>query len=181
VSAVALAIASAGLAAGDAAPTAGGTSDRLAPGETPKKSVTLGEGKLWGAPWKIVAFRLKSGVVCEGLIRDDGFNICSSVPQIPDPILVPAGVTKAGPKPTTFAVIAVSEEVVRLEVRLSPGKRTLSLGVEALSEQESRRSGLPSGFRYALVAVPKVRVLKLIRAFAADGHLVGRVEGPVNA
>jgi hypothetical protein len=117
--------------------------------------------------------------VCEGLIRDTGFNICGTAPQIPDPILVPAGFTKAGPKPTTFAVIAVSEEVTRVEVRLSPGHRTLSRGVEALSEHESRRSGLPSGFRYALVAVPKVRGLELIRAFAADGQLVGRHEGAI--
>jgi len=126
----------------------------------------------------VVAFHTKTGFVCESVIRSGaGFNICSDVPQVPDPLLVPYSFVKFGPKPTTFIVVAAAEEVARVRVRLAPGGRVVSRRMRELDTHESRRSGLPEGFRFGVIAVPKARGIHSTSGFSSDGALVGRLRG----
>jgi hypothetical protein len=151
--------------------------DLSSPGEAPAKSVTLGKGRLWGSPWELIAFHTKVGSVCEGIVRDSRRTVCSNVPVVPDPLLIPAIFTQSGPKPTTFALISVAPEIATVEMRLVPGGRHISRRVTPLSAHDSRRSGLPEGFRFVVVSVSKVRAIRSVRGLAADGHLVGRIPG----
>jgi hypothetical protein len=165
-------------AIGAAAHTAAASDVLARPGEVPEKHITLDEGRLWKAPWRVIAYRTKTGHVCEAVVRKGNhFDICSNVAQVADPILIPFAQTKAGPKPTTYMVIAVSEEIATVKIHLAPGGRVLTERVRELSVHQSNRSGLPSRFRFVVVAVPKVRGFTSIRGLGPDGRVVGRREG----
>jgi hypothetical protein len=158
----------------------GGTAaDAIPPpgGRVPDKAVTLARGELWGMPWKVVAFTTKDGFACETLIRGGAVNVCSNIAPLFDPVLSPASWNEHGGMPTTIAVIGASAETAKVRMKLVPGAHVITRRVRPLGDRGTRLAGLPEGFRYTVVAFPKVRGFRMIRAFDVDGRLLGQTPG----
>lgn len=144
----------------------------------PRQAALLAGGHLWGAPWKFVAFRTDDGFLCSAVIRGGTRKACTKAPGGPDPALVAAGHSTGGPKPTSFQLILTSTEVATVTVKLDPGGRIVERRIRSLGEHGRRVADLPRDFRFAVIAVPKVRGISVIHAFDTNGNHVGDVEGP---
>jgi hypothetical protein len=146
-------------------------------GAIPKRTVTLAKGHLRG-PWRIAAYQRADGTHCETLIRHPLTSaLCTNVPLIPDPVFSPAIWNQHDPGPLMIAVIAASDEVAEVRLKLVPEDEPLSLDVRPLEEHDRRFAGLPPGFQYAVIAVPKIRGIKALRAFDAAGNFLGGTTG----
>ena len=168
--------------------TAGAVAADPEPGHIAQKHVVLDRGRLWGTRWKVVAWKTKDGFTCQTLIRQGlgsssgttgagSISVCTDVPSEFDPVLSPASWHEYGSRPTTIAVIGTSAETSRVRMRLVPGGHQLELPVRALSGREQRLAGMPEGFRYVVVAIPRVVGLRDIRALDVSGGLLGRTDG----
>jgi hypothetical protein len=157
---------------------AAGGAERDAKRLFPKNAVTLGKGRLWGKPWRVVAYRTKSGFWCESLLNEDAFRAtCSDQQPRPDPLYISAGFTRERPRPTTIAVVAASEEVARVSLKLVPSDEAVSMSPVHLDNHARRIAGLPPGFGYFIVAVQKLRGFRAFSAFDAAGNLLGHYDG----
>jgi len=171
-----------------AALTAGPVAADPEPGHIAEKHVVLDKGRLWGTPWKIVAWKTKDGFTCQTLIRQGlgsstgatgagSISVCTDVPPEFDPVLSPASWHEYGSRPTTFAVIGTSAETSRVRMKVVPGDHQLTRRARALSGGEQRLAGMPDGFRYVVVAVPRLVGIREIRALDAAGLFLGKTFG----
>ncbi len=157
------------------APTSG--SGVTPPEAEPQTLVTLGKGRAWGSPWRLVAYRTGNELWCEAVVRDQITSACLGRRPEPDPLLVTAAFHKEGPRPTTFAVISTDREVAHIRLKLVPGDETIARRVHPLPEGARRRAGLPHGYRYLVIALEKVRGLRSIDAFDEGGDLIAHNDG----
>jgi hypothetical protein len=147
------------------------------PGALPETVVTFDRGRVHGTPWRLIAYRTDGGLWCQALVRRQTVSSCTGTRPEPNPLLITAAFHRRGQKPTTFAVISTTDEIARVALKLVPGDIPLSRRVRALPERERMQVALPRGYRYATIAIDRVKGLRSIDAFDAAGQLVGHNDG----
>jgi hypothetical protein len=158
-------------------PTGGAGARPVPPDAVPKSVITLDKGRVHAEAWRLIAYRSDTGLWCQAVVHTQTVSACTSVQPRPNPLLISAAFQRRGPKPTTFAVISTTAEVARVTLKLVPGHLPLSRRVHELPERDRRRADLPHGYRYATIALDRVKGLRSVDAFDEAGERIGHSDG----